>query len=194
MQIEPEIAYRNVDPTPAMEEQILRGLAQLEKIHPRITSCRIMVEIPHPRHVRGNLHRVRLDVTVPGREVVVSRDPPARRRREEATTAIREAFTLARGKLRDLREQEAGPPRVPEGPLRGRIITLDDVEGLGFLRTPEGDELYFHRTGVPGGRFEELAVGTEVRFVEEEVDGQLRAVSVVPLERRGAHPPEGALE
>jgi len=194
MQIEPEIAYRNVDPTPAMEEQILRGLAHLEKIHPRITACRIMVEIPHPRHVRGNLHRVRLDVTVPGREVVVSRDPPARRRREEATTAIREAFNLARKQLRDLRDQETGPPRVPEAPQRGRVITLNDIEGLGFLRTAEGDELYFHRTGVPEDRFDELEVGTEVRYVEEEVDGQLRAVSVVPLERRGVPTQEGAME
>lgn len=194
MQVEPEIAYRNVEPTPAIQKQILRGLSQLERTHPRITACRIMVEIPHPRHVRGNLHRVRIDVTVPGREVVVNRDPPARRRREEATAAIREAFALVRQQLRDLREQEAGPPRVPEAPLRGRVMTLDDVEGLGFIRTPEGGELYFHRTGVPGDRFGELEVGTEVRFVEEEVEGQLRAVSVTPLERRGAYPPGGPPE
>ncbi len=78
MQVEPEIAYRNVDPTPALESQILRGLERLERSQPRIIACRIMVEVPHPRHVRGNLFRVRLDITGPGHEVVVSRDPPAR--------------------------------------------------------------------------------------------------------------------
>ncbi len=190
MQIEPEIAYRNVEPTPAVERQILWGLRGLERAYPRITGCRIMVEIPHPRHHRGNLYRVRIDVTVPGHEMVVSRDPPARRRkREEAATAVREAFAVMRQKLRELREREAGHPRVPEAPLRGRISTLNEAEGYGFIRLPEDGEIYFHRTGVPSDRFDELEVGAEVRFVEEEVDGTLRAVSVVPLRRQSGHPP-----
>jgi cold shock CspA family protein/ribosome-associated translation inhibitor RaiA len=188
MQIEPEIAFRNVEPTPPMESQILRGLAQLERIHPRITTCRIMVEIPHPRHIRGNLYRVRIDLTVPGREILVSRDPPARRTREEAGTAIREAFRLARSQLREHREREAGHPRVPEAPLRGRVISLEDGDGYGFLRSSEGEEIYFHRTGVPDDRFDDLEVGSEVRFVEEVVDGAIRAVSVIPLKRRVPDP------
>jgi cold shock CspA family protein len=188
MQIEPEIAFRNVEPTPTMESQILRGLAQLERTHPRITTCRIMVEIPHPRHIRGNLYRVRIDLTVPGREILVSRDPPGRRTREEAGTAIREAFRLARSQLREQREGEAGHPRVPEAPLRGQVISLEDGDGYGFLRSSEGEEIYFHRTGVPDDRFDDLEVGSEVRFVEAEVDGAIRAVSVIPLKRRVPSP------
>ncbi len=185
MQVEPEIAFRNVDPTPAMEEQILRALERLERIHPRIIACRIMVEIPHPRHVKGNLYRVRLDITVPGHEIVVSRDPPARHTRETPRTAIREAFALARERLREQRERESGRPELTEAPLRGRICSLSDVDGYGFIRSTEGEEIYFHRTGVPDHRFDQLDVGMEVRFVEEEVNGAIRATSVVPLSRRG---------
>jgi cold shock CspA family protein/ribosome-associated translation inhibitor RaiA len=188
MQIEPEIAYRNVEPTQPMENQILRGLAQLERTHPRIIACRIMVEIPHPRHVRGNLYRVRIDITVPGREIVVSRDPPARRTREEARTAIREAFDLARSQLREKRERDVGRPRVPQAPLRGQVISLEEGDDYGFIQSSEGDEVYFHRTGVPDGRFDDLEVGSEVRFVEEEVEGAIRAVSVFSV-GRGAHHP-----
>jgi cold shock CspA family protein/ribosome-associated translation inhibitor RaiA len=183
MQIEPEVAYRNVNPTPAIENEILQGIESLEKAHPRITGCRIMVEVPHPRHTHGNLYRVRIDLTIPGREVVVSRDPPARRTREEPLRAIREAFELARMKLRERREKQTGRPRVAEAPLRGRVLSLGRIEGYGFIRPLEGGEIYFHRTGVPGDHFEELEVGSEVRFVEEEVEGELRAVSVVPLDR-----------
>ncbi len=185
MQVEPEIAYRNVEPTPAMESQILRGLERLERSHPRIIACRIMVEIPHPRHATGNLYRVRLDITVPGHELVVSRDPPARHTRETARTAIREAFELARNQLREQRKRQAGRPAVSEAPLRGRVLSLSEADGYGFIQSTEGEEIYFHRTGVPADRFDELDVGTEVRFVEEVVDGAIRATSVLPLSRRG---------
>ncbi len=184
MQVEPEIAYRNVDPTPVLEGYILRGLERLERSHPEIIACRIMVEVPHPRHHKGNLYRVRLDLTVPGHEIVVSRrDPPARHAREEARIAIRDAFDLARGRLRKHRERESGRPAVTEAPLRGRVLSLSPADGYGFLRTPEGEEIYFHRTGVPHDRFDQLEEGSEVRYVEEEVDGQVRATGVIPLHR-----------
>jgi hypothetical protein len=45
--------------------------------------------------------------------------------------------------------------------------------------------IYLHRTGVSDVRFEELDVGADVRFVEEVVDGAIRATSVVPLSQHG---------
>ncbi len=183
MQVEPEIAYRNVEATSALENHILRGIDRLERTHPRIIACRIMVEIPHPRRVRGNLYRVRVDVTVPGHEIVVNRDPPARHTREAARTAIREAFDRVCSQLREHREREAGRPAVTEAPLRGRVLSLSETDGYGFLRSAEGEEIYFHRTGVPNDRFDQIEVGTDVRYVEEVVDGAIRATSVIPLHR-----------
>jgi cold shock CspA family protein len=40
-------------------------------------------------------------------------------------------------------------------------------EGYGFLATPDGREIYFHRHSVLHPGFDRLAIGTEVRFVEE---------------------------
>jgi cold shock CspA family protein/ribosome-associated translation inhibitor RaiA len=186
MQVEPEIVFRNVESTPPVERLILQGLRQLEQVHPHIMACRIMVELPNPRRRRGNLYRVRLDVTVPGHEVVVNRNPPEHRTHEELTAATREAFSLARDRLRRQRERDAGQVKTHDVPPHGRVVSLDGAEGFGYIASSDGREVYFHRTGVPHDGFDGLDVGTEVRFIEEEVAGSPRAVSVT---RIGHHHP-----
>jgi cold shock CspA family protein/ribosome-associated translation inhibitor RaiA len=180
MQIEPEIAFRNVELSPPIEKLILQGLDRLERLHPRLMACRIMVEMPNPRHRRGNLYHVRIDLTVPGSEIVVTRTPPEQRTHEELSRAIREAFSLARTQLRRRRQKDTGRVKTHEEPSMGRVLSLDPAGGFGYIGTPEGREIYFHRTGVPADGFDELEEGTRVRFSEEEVDGSPRAVSVVP--------------
>ncbi|HEV3112469.1 MAG TPA: cold shock domain-containing protein [Candidatus Binataceae bacterium] len=41
-------------------------------------------------------------------------------------------------------------------------------DDCGFLETPDGREIYFHRNKVLNDGFVKLRVGTHVRFVEEE--------------------------
>ncbi len=98
MQIEPEIAFRNVTQTPAMERAIEDGIADLEEVEDRLTSCRVMVELPHRRHKTGNPYHVRIDLTLPGGEIVVSRAPTSTGA-DEAVAAISEAFRTARMRL-----------------------------------------------------------------------------------------------
>jgi cold shock CspA family protein len=47
------------------------------------------------------------------------------------------------------------------------VNRLFPEEGYGFLETPDGREIYFHRHSVLYPGFDRLAIGTEVRFVEE---------------------------
>ena len=115
MQISPEIAFRNVSQTPAMERAIQDGIAELEKVEDRITSCRVMVELEHRRHRSGNPYRVRVDVTVPGAEIVVSR-PPSTGGEDHAVVAIADAFHTARSRLLEhARRRRAGFQRGSDG-------------------------------------------------------------------------------
>ena len=71
----------------------------------------------------------------------------------------------------------------------GIVTTIRDDRGFGFL-APEGghaldaQDLFFHHTSVPGGRFSDLRQGQRVRY-EEGADprdpGRRRAVDVRPL-------------
>jgi cold shock CspA family protein len=58
-------------------------------------------------------------------------------------------------------------------------------EGYGFLMTPDGRELYFHRHSVLHDDFERLAVGTEVRFEEEEGEKGPQASTVQVVNKPG---------
>ena len=50
----------------------------------------------------------------------------------------------------------------------GRVTKLVPAKDCGFLETPNGREVYFHRNSVLAPGFDYVTVGTEVRFVEEQ--------------------------
>ncbi|MBI2902200.1 MAG: cold shock domain-containing protein [Candidatus Methylomirabilis oxyfera] len=54
-----------------------------------------------------------------------------------------------------------------EASPRARVGKLFSEEGYGFLETPDGREIYFHRNSVKDSGFDRLEIGTAVRFAEE---------------------------
>ena len=70
-----QITYRNMESTEAIEEEIRDKAAKLDHFYDRITSCRVVVEVPHRHHHKGIAYHVRVDVKVPGWEVVINREP-----------------------------------------------------------------------------------------------------------------------
>jgi cold shock CspA family protein len=48
----------------------------------------------------------------------------------------------------------------------------------GFLETPDGREIYFHRNSVLNAKFDDLVSGTEVAFAEEQGDKGPQASTV----------------
>jgi cold shock CspA family protein len=66
------------------------------------------------------------------------------------------------------------------------VSKLFPDEGYGFLETPDGREVYFHRNSVLGADFDRLSIGTEVRFAEEEGEKGLQASTVTVV---GKHHP-----
>ncbi|RMH42664.1 MAG: ribosome-associated translation inhibitor RaiA [Deltaproteobacteria bacterium] len=89
------ITYRDIEPTPAIEAAVREHADKLSKYHSRISSCEVAIEAPHHRHRKGNHYRVRVEVIVPGREIVVGRDPKDASDHEDVYVAIRDAFDAA---------------------------------------------------------------------------------------------------
>jgi cold shock CspA family protein len=71
--------------------------------------------------------------------------------------------------------------KVHERARHGFVAKLFPYEGYGFLRTPEGDELYFHRNAVLDGAFDRLQVSSRVRFVEDTGESGPHASTVALL-------------
>jgi cold shock CspA family protein len=67
----------------------------------------------------------------------------------------------------------------------GIVDQLVTDQDYGFLRTPEGRSVYFHRNAVVDDEFDQLKPGTGVRFVEELGEEGPQATTVVVVARVG---------
>ena len=75
MELPLQITYHGTESTESLETEIRGRAEHLNRFHDKITSCRVVVDLPHQRHgARGNLFNVRIDLKVPGNELVVNRE------------------------------------------------------------------------------------------------------------------------
>jgi cold shock CspA family protein len=178
MQIPPQIVLRNAPDAETLRPRVEALVRRLERFAKRMTSCRVRIERPHLRHHEGNRYRVQIEVTLPGKDIVVRRDPPAHRPHEDVRVALRESFDAVRRRIEDLVRVRRGDVKRHRRALHGRIARLASGEGFGFLRTPDGREVYFNARSVVGESFEGLRVGDTVAFAEEGGDEGEQAVWV----------------
>jgi ribosome-associated translation inhibitor RaiA len=104
MQLPLQIAVRNTEIAEDVKT-VIRGHAEkLEQFYDRITACRVLVEVPQ-RHPAGTpiAYRVRLDLTVPGSEIVINRKP-----RGDVLTAVQDAFHAAERRLQEYARRQRG--------------------------------------------------------------------------------------
>jgi cold shock CspA family protein/ribosome-associated translation inhibitor RaiA len=198
MQLPIQITFRNMDSSPAVEARVCEEAEKLSEFHDSIMGCRVMVEIPHQHRQQGKRFHIRIDLTVPGGEIVVKHEPSLhisiqrtgteKRMKEQEIAAphkdiyvaIRDAFKAARRRLQDYARKQSGAVKQHEPAPRARVSRLFPEEGCGYLETLDGSEIYFHKNSVLNDGFEKLAIGTEVSFVEEEGDQGLE-VSVLRI-------------
>lgn len=163
MILEPKITIKDFPPSEAITTRIKERVAKLDQFYSRITACRVTIEQSQRRHHQGKLFNVRIDLTVPGSEIVVNRDE-----HEDPYVVIRDAFDALERKLESYVRKQRGEVKTHvEVPL-GRVSKLFPERGYGFIETADGRELYFHRNSVMGSEFEDLDIGHAVTFLEEQ--------------------------
>jgi cold shock CspA family protein/ribosome-associated translation inhibitor RaiA len=184
MQLPLQISFRHMDHSPEIEASIREKAAGLDKFASEIMSCRIVAGPVGKHHQHGNLYQVRLDISVPGEEIAVTREPAQQPGHKDINVAIRDAFDAARRKLEDYARCRRQDVKVHEAMPHGRVSRLFPHENFGFLETPEGREVYFHGQSVVHDVFKQLQVGTEVTFVEKQGEKGPQASTVRMTRRR----------
>lgn len=138
-----QITFRDMAPSAAIESHIREKATKLASFCDRITSCRVIVEAPHRHHHKGKAYQVRIDLSVPGREIVINRAPkrlsaakltdgrqaekdlienhrPSKHgAHEDVYVAIRDAFNAAGRKLQDHVRRQSGVTKMHEPVVRG---------------------------------------------------------------------------
>lgn len=109
MQTPLQIAFHGVDHSDAVEERIRGKVAKLEQLCDRITGCRVVIEVHH-RNADAETHKgepvqIRIDLDVPGANLVVKREPKDPYVNEDVATALRDAFATMERQLKEYLER-----------------------------------------------------------------------------------------
>jgi cold shock CspA family protein/ribosome-associated translation inhibitor RaiA len=196
-----QITFRNMESSATAEEWIREEARKLDEFYSHIMGCRVVVELSNRRHRSGNLYHVRIDLTVPGGELVVKREPSLhssiqQTRKEkvvkhlelqaphrELRQAIDDAFKTMGRRLQDYARRQRRDVKTHEPTPQAQVSKLFPSDGFGFLETPGGREVYFHENSVLGDGFARLKLGAAVNFVEESGEKGPQASTV-----KVAHP------
>lgn len=184
MDVPVEIAFQDMEASEALEARIRDRAQRLQRFFDRINSCRVIVSTPHGSSQGGRqAFHVTVDVTVPGRELAVSRDPGAQDRHYDPHVAVRDAFDAMEKQLESFKEKKKGEVKTLNAPLQGKILRM--FPDYGFIEVTDGREIYFHRNTVIGGRFEDLEADdpVELALVHGESPMGPQATTVKPIRR-----------
>jgi cold shock CspA family protein len=189
----PLVTLRNLRLPELAEKWVRDEISKLTVLYPRIMACRVAVESPHRHHRLGSQFHIRIDLTVPGGEIVIKHEPSLRAHVRQAgetkfakhlelntahknlRQAIDDAFKAAGRRLQDYARRQRGSVKSHEPPPTARVSKLFPKKGYGFITTQDGREIYFHKNAVLNHGFNKLKTGAKVRFAEEEGDKGLQA-------------------
>ena len=108
MPIDLQTTYREFPPPLLAEERIRKRVEKLERLYPRIISCHVVAEESHQRHHKGTLYSVRVNVVIPGGEIVANRDHHDKQDHEDFYVAMRDAFDALERQFRSHTERKRG--------------------------------------------------------------------------------------
>lgn len=191
MEVPPEMAFRGIEPTDELKRRILDGISMLEGVYPNLISCRSMVADETPDQTSGKSYRVRLEIGIPSKSVVVDQRHPEPDERPTLDQTINEAFSIARKRLVKAKKLQRGETKIHELPPHGRIVRLlIDDKGVryGFLENREGRQIYFHEEALVDLEYDDLEVGDEVRYAAAQGDEGLQASTVATLDPQDIRP------
>lgn len=180
-----QLSWHNVDPSDTVADLVREEVSRLERFWDRITGCAVTLEAPSRHHRQsGSKYRVRIALSVPGGKLVVGRDPTRTWKHSDLYVAVKAAFREAERQLEDHHGRMDAEVKAHAGPALATVERILRRDGYGFLRTPDGRDIYFHENSVLNGGFKRLRAGSVVRFVEEAGDEGPQASTVVLARRR----------
>lgn len=113
MKVPPEISYREVEKSDAIEALVNEKIAKLERFCNYINSCNVAIEKIHDRPKSGSPYRVRIDITVPpSHEIVAENDSSEGKQYESLNAAIRDAFEDAITQIKKLTDKQRESDRA----------------------------------------------------------------------------------
>jgi ribosome-associated translation inhibitor RaiA len=112
-----QITFRHMESSPAVETRVRELAEHLGVFSDRIQSCRVVVDSPHRHHHQGKVFNVKVQVGLPGEDVVVDMERPDRDGHEDVYVVLRDAFDAAKRQLQQRMSSLRGEPALREKPV-----------------------------------------------------------------------------
>jgi len=173
MKVPFNIQFHGMEPSDAVETSAREHVHKLDVFAPDIMTCRVHIDLEQKHKHQGRPYGVRIDLTLPGHELVVNRV-----QHEDVYVALRDAFDDMKRQIEDVVRKRRGQEKQHPIPLHGEVVRLDTEAGTGFIRTPGGDEYYFSRDNLAATPFEHIGEGSVVQFIPEVAGEGLQAKRV----------------
>ena len=187
MQMPLKISFHNMDSSAAIEARVRERVTRLERFFDGIVGCRVTVEAPHKQPHRSTVG-ITIDITVPGREIVVKREQRHHEARDDAYQVIGVAFDAAERQLEDHARVSRRDVKNHDGaPVYARVVRLYQDQDYGFIETADQSNIYFHRAVVETNGFDELEIGSEVLYTLADQEGPMGPQASRVRLVRGAH-------
>ncbi len=109
-----QTSFHNVDHSDAVIDRIQKEADKLDQYYDRITSCRVVVEAAHHHRSHGEPFHIRIELGVPGRELVVAHEPTRRahggdeahpHKRDDLLAPHKDIYIAIRDSFRAMRRQ-----------------------------------------------------------------------------------------
>ena len=187
-----EISFKHLDASDFIRDLVVERVERLERFHPHIIGCRVVIEAPY-RSAEGHNPPlgIAVEVDVANRPRIVAKESEAQRAMKgDHLAAINRAFEAIERQLEDANDRQRGEVKAHENARQtGSVVRLFPEQDHGFIEIAGGPELYFTRNVVTDGSFDQLKVGTMVQVTQASGEGPMgpQASSVERLsgERRG---------
>jgi cold shock CspA family protein/ribosome-associated translation inhibitor RaiA len=171
-----QIVFKDTESSEFLEGLIRERAERMEKLHPNIIGCRVVVEIPH-RAAETFKPPIGLtvEVDVPNKNTIVGKDQQERHEAKNDTYAmVNRAFDAVQRQLRAIAEMQRGDVKHHEGAGEtGQVVRLFPEQNYGFVEVRGSGDLYFTRNAVVSGSFDDLNVGTMVEITRATGEGPM---------------------
>jgi ribosome-associated translation inhibitor RaiA/cold shock CspA family protein len=175
MQQEPEITFKNMDGSPALEARLRERIDRLERFHRGIIGCRVVVQEAHKSAASGkNPIGIDLQVQIPGDLLHSGGEEEIREAKDATGNLVTRVFEAMEHQLdAAVARQKRGVKAHSADHEIGRVSRLFAAQGYGFVQVGEGPELYFTANVLHGLAMAELEEGTPVVVSRAHEDGPM---------------------
>lgn len=185
-----QIVFKDTESSDFLESHVRERVARLERFHPHIISCRVVVEVPRRAPGSGkNPLALSVEVEIPGKKLVAKGEDVLREAKGGDRVAVfNRAFDAIQRQLEDQAQQKGrhqGRARET-GSETGVIARLFPEHNYGFVEIAGQPQLYFTRNVVNDGGFDQLQVGAAVRVVRAGSEGPM-GPQASSIQRLGDH-------